>query len=206
MLSFALAFFFSFIGSIPPGTLNLSMVQLGIENKISAAWRFAFAAALIEYPYAWLAIEFETLITSSPVITDNFQLITACVMIALGAFNLWSAQKPGKISRRFNDSGFRRGIVLSILNPLALPYWIGITAYLKSQKWILLTSNIETHCYLLGVSLGALTLLILLAYLSKQMIGGFQQSQIAKKIPGVALLALGLYALIDYLLRSTNHF
>ena len=66
--NFLFAFLFSFLGSIPPGTLNLTVLQLGIERKINIALRFAIAAALIEYPYAWLAVAFEGFITSSPVI------------------------------------------------------------------------------------------------------------------------------------------
>jgi threonine/homoserine/homoserine lactone efflux protein len=200
LLTFALAFFFSFIGTIPPGTMNLAMVQLGLDHRMSIAWRFALAAAIIEYPYAWLAIKFENLITTSPVVTENIQLLTGVVMIILGGFSLWSAQKPSTFSEKFNNSGFRRGIILSILNPLALPFWIGVTAYLRSLKWIDLSSELEIHAYLFGVSLGSLCLLITLAYLAKKVISHFQQNSILKKIPGFTLLILGVYALAKYLL------
>src|SRR6478735_2569135 len=142
-LAFILSFFFSFIGSIPPGTINLTVLQLGLEHKTSIAWRLAMAAALIEYPYAWLAIKFEKLITSSPVIVENFHLITAIVMTVLGILNLLPSGNPSGISQKFQSSGFRRGILLGILNPLALPYWIGITAYLKSQGWITLSNSFQ---------------------------------------------------------------
>jgi threonine/homoserine/homoserine lactone efflux protein len=64
-LNFLWGFFFSFIGSIPPGTINLTCVQLGLEKKIKIAWRFAIAASVMEYPYAWIAVEFAEWITSS---------------------------------------------------------------------------------------------------------------------------------------------
>lgn len=103
--AFYVAFFFSFIGSVPPGTLNLSVLQLGLERKINLAWRFALAAALIEYLYAWLALEFENRLTS--LITENFKLITGVVMIGLGLFSLKSAKKTSKLYQRFSiaDSG-----------------------------------------------------------------------------------------------------
>src|SRR6218665_2518722 len=128
LIAFFLALFFSFIGSIPPGTLNLISLQLGLENKMNVAWRFAIASAVIEYPYAWLAVKFERWITSSPVIIENLHLITAIVMTLLGVLSLWGAEKPTKFSVQFSNSGFRRGVILSILNPLAMPYWLGITA------------------------------------------------------------------------------
>lgn len=199
LVTFCLAFFFSFIGSIPPGTLNLSMIQLGLAHNMSTAWRFAVAAAIIEYPYAWLAVEFESLITASPVVTENLQLITGIVMILLGIFNLWSARKPGKLSQRFNESGFRRGLVLSVLNPLALPFWIGVTAYLESLHWIDLSSTLAIHSYLTGVAIGALAVLMLLAYLAKKLVSYFQHNSLLKQIPGATLLALGVYAIVEYL-------
>ena len=50
---------FSFLGSIPPGTMNLAILQLGLEHKIKIALRFSIAVAIIEYPYAWIAVVFE---------------------------------------------------------------------------------------------------------------------------------------------------
>lgn len=199
-VAFLLAVFFSFVGSIPPGTINLTILQLGLDNKMKVAWRFAITAAIIEYPFAWIAVKFERWITSSPIIIENIQLITAIVMIVLGIFNLWSSGKPTTFSQRYSNSGFRRGIVLSILNPLALPYWVGITAYLRNQNWIDLSTPLALQGYLIGVVIGSGLLLILLAYLATKVSKQFQQNRYVKKIPGVMLLALGLYALIQYLL------
>lgn len=194
--AFYVAFFFSFIGSVPPGTLNLSVLQLGLERKINLAWRFALAAALIEYLYAWLALEFENRLTS--LITENFKLITGVVMIGLGLFSLKSAKKTSKLYQRFSNSGFRRGILLGILNPMALPFWVAVTAYAKSQQWIDLTTTVEKHSYVFGVSIGTLTLLVLLAYLARYLVSQFRENAILKKIPGYVLLALGVYALLGY--------
>jgi threonine/homoserine/homoserine lactone efflux protein len=199
-LIFSIAFFFSAMGTVPPGSINIQMVQLGLEHRMDIAWRFATAAAIVEYPYAWLAIEFEDVITSSVFITEHFQLVTAIVMIVLGLFNLWSVRKPGEFSKKFSESGFRRGLILSILNPMALPFWIGMTAYLKSMHWINLSNGIKIHSYLVGVSLGSLFVLMLLAYLAKKFVSEFAARPIIKNIPGATLLALGLYALVKYLI------
>ena len=81
---FIVGLIFSFVGSIPPGTLNILVLQLGLENKVRAALRFALAVALVEYPYAWIAVMFEDWLTSSPAVTQNFQLTGALVMTAIG--------------------------------------------------------------------------------------------------------------------------
>jgi threonine/homoserine/homoserine lactone efflux protein len=197
--NFFIAFFFSFIGTIPPGSLNLNILQLGVDGKINTAWRFAIAAALIEYPYAWAAVKFEQFITSSPLILNNISLITAIVMTILGLFNLWASYRPSAYSVKFYNSGFRRGVLLAILNPLALPFWVGTTAYLNGQHWINLSSTVELHAYLLGVSAGALFLFMLVAYLAKRIVSEVELGTKLKRIPGLVLLVLGLYAFFQYL-------
>ncbi len=70
-----LGFFFSFIGSIPPGSINLSVLQLAIQGNVAAAFRFIFASAGIEFIYAYIAIKFQILITSSPFVIQNFHIM-----------------------------------------------------------------------------------------------------------------------------------
>jgi len=200
MQAFIVAFAFSFIGSIPPGTINLTILQLGLEKKIATAWKFAFAASLMEYPYAWIAVKFANLILSNPAIVKNMHLISGLVMIGLGAANLYTATRTTSLAVRFSNSGFRKGIVLGILNPLAIPYWIAMTAYFKTQQWIDLSSDLNLHSYLLGVFLGAFLILVVIAYLANRLADIFTHSKLLKKIPGVTLLALGLYSMIQWFL------
>lgn len=198
---FVVGFIFSFIGSIPPGTLNILVLQLGLQNKVHTALRFALAVAIVEYPYAWIAVVFEDMITSSPAVTQNFQLTGAIVMTAIGIINLWSARKPSKFSVKFQDSGFKRGFLLSILNPQAIPFWIAVTAYLKIEGWIDLSSGWLLHSYVFGTSVGVMVLLTILAVMGQKVSGVFQQSKLIRMIPGAALLVLGSLGLIKYFIR-----
>jgi threonine/homoserine/homoserine lactone efflux protein len=190
---------FSFLGSIPPGTLNLCVLQLGLEKKIGAALRFALAVSIVEYPYTWIGVQFEYWITSSPAVIQNFELLTAVVMTIIGILNIWSAQKPTDFTTRFNESGFRRGIVLSVLNPMAIPFWIGVTAYLKAQGWIDLSNGWKLHSYILGTSVGAMILLTLFTYLAQRLSSYVTGNKFVKLLPGITLLGLGLYAFVRWL-------
>lgn len=196
---FIIGAIFSFLGSIPPGTLNLSVLQLGIEGKTKIAWRFALAVTIIEYPYTWLAIQFEYWITSNPMVVENFQLLTAIVMTVIGIGNLITARQPSKLIEKFESSGFRRGLILSILNPMALPFWIGVTAYLKAQGWINLSSSALLHSYVFGTAIGVLLLLAVFILLAKRLSGYASQKGWVKLVPGATLLVLGLYAFFKYL-------
>lgn len=196
--TFFIAFFFSFIGTIPPGTLNLSMIQMGLAHRVRQAWRFSLASSVVEYFYAWAAVEFESFITSSPAVIENFELITAVVMLALGGVSLYTAKNPSPMVERFNESGLRKGFILGILNPMALPFWFAMTAYIRSQRWVTLDTNTELHAYLLGVALGGFALMMVFFFLARKVVEYFQGNTMLKRIPGITLLILGVYALIRY--------
>lgn len=198
--TYAIAFIFSFIGTIPPGTLSLTIIQLGLSQRINAAWRMAVAAALIEYPYAWVAVEFQDLVSKSIERTNNFHLLSALVMICLGTFNLWSSARPSRFSQRFEASGFRKGVVLSLLNPLAIPFWLAMTAYLENYGWVDLSNSFEVHAYLLGVSSGTLVLFVLLAHLARRAVVLLKSRSFIQKTPGIVLILLGLYSFAEYIL------
>jgi threonine/homoserine/homoserine lactone efflux protein len=197
---FSIAFAFSFIGSIPPGSLNLSILQLGLSRRMAAAWRFALAAAIIEYFYTWAAVRFESLILNSVTTFESLQLFTAGVMIVLGIVNLRTSEHSSRMARQFDESGFRKGFLLALLNPMALPFWVAMTAYLKAQGWIELQRNVDMQLYLMGVSLGGFTFLMSVAYLSKNM-RQVKDHRWLKRAPGILLLLLGFYALAAYLLK-----
>jgi len=120
-------------------------------------------------------------------------------MVAIGVLNLWSSEKPTSFSLKFNESGFRRGLILSILNPMAIPFWIGVTAYLKAQGWLNLSSVWLLHSYILGTSVGAMLLLTLFALMAKKLARYVKSSKMVKRVPGFTLLILGIYAFIKYL-------
>lgn len=175
------------------------VLELGLENKVKTAMRFSLAVAIVEYPYAWIAVEFEQWITSSPIVLNNFQLLGATVMTAMGLLSLWSLRNPSSFSVKFKESGFGRGFILSLLNPQAIPFWIAITAYLKMEGWLDLSTSGRLHSYLLGTSVGVMLLLAILAIMAQKVSVFFQNNRIVRLIPGGTLLVLGLVGFYKYL-------
>ena len=85
------AFVVSYIGSIPPGTINVSVMQLAIQKRKRAAVFFAFAASGIEFIYAGFTVQFHILLTNNENLADYFRIITSVVLIALGLWNIFYA-------------------------------------------------------------------------------------------------------------------
>ncbi len=190
----------SFLGSLPPGTLNVLVLQMGLERKVKQAMRFALAVAIVEYPYAWIAVKFEHYITSAPQLVKYFHLTGALVMITIGIFNLISAQKPTELTVKFQESGFVKGLILSLLNPQAIPFWVAVTAYLKIQHWIELSTPFQIHSYVFGTSVGVLALLTLLATLANRMADLMNHNRLYRFAPGLILIILGMAGFIRYIM------
>ena len=131
-------------------------------------------------------------------VKQNFKVLAAVVMLALGILGLWSARKPSALTVKFQESGFRKGLILSILNPQAIPWWIGVTAYLKVQGWIVLDTPWRLHSYVLGTSVGVLLLLVLLAFMAQKLSRIIKHNRLVALLPGLILTLLGLVALYSY--------
>jgi threonine/homoserine/homoserine lactone efflux protein len=197
---FGIGLFFSYIGSIPPGSINISVLQLAMAGHRTAAVRFTIVASIVEFVYAYIAVKFQQLILSSQILQDNFKLIAAVVLIVLGLLSLRSGSGQKGWEKKLETSGLRKGFLVSIANPLAIPFWIAITAYLETNNWISLNSSNE-FIYIAGISAGTIALLFTLVFLGSRASRFMANQERAKKIPGFVLLGLGIYSLVQLTLE-----
>ncbi|MEQ8714447.1 MAG: LysE family transporter [Cyclobacteriaceae bacterium] len=191
----------SYLGSIPPGTLNLTVIQLGIKEQHSAALNFAFASALVEFFYAGIAVKAQLYLTSNPAISGYFQLVTGCLLLVIGLINLLYRRK-GRADTSKDVSakgGFWRGFVLSSLNPMAIPFWLAVTAALQSAEWLLIT-NQNLIFYLLGISSGTFILLLQASRLGIRLKHLQENSFLMYRLPGIILISLSAYTFYVWLL------
>jgi len=191
----------SFAGSIPPGTINISVMQLAILQRRSAALSFAAAAALVELFYAGFTVRFHVFLTDSTNITEYFHIIAGTAMIILGVLNLRSKTKATDIKTAHQDirkrNAFTRGALIGIANPLTVPFWLAVTAALEKQGWITL-DGMNIYAYAVGISLGTFLLLLLVAQLGVQFKTIANNRMIVHTLPGILFLLMGLYSLYQW--------
>jgi len=185
-------FAFSFLGSIPPGTINLCVLQLGLQNQMRGVLFFSLAATAVEFIYASLAVEFQMFLSQSTSITDNFQIITALAMIALGAINLSRGSKHKKVQVGQGRRSFRNGVIISAVNPLAIPFWVAVTAYLQNHHLVTLNTSASFWSYIVGICLGTLILLLMVGQMA-QRFQHFQGNLLVNKLPGLIFVGMGVY-------------
>ncbi|MFY0600401.1 MAG: LysE family transporter [Cyclobacteriaceae bacterium] len=196
-----IAFIVSYLGSIPPGTINVTTMQMTVLGHSRGAFFFALGASLTEFVYAGATVKLQVFLSERPFIIENFQIITAIVMLVLGAANLLGrVTKPKALSSNQlkGRNGFKRGFVLGILNPLTVPFWLAITAYLQSNEWIILP-GVYFWVYLTGISTGTFALLLTVRFIGAKFQRVADNSFLVQKIPGIIFIVLGAYNLYDWL-------
>lgn len=196
------AFVISYVGSIPPGTINVSVMQLSILKKHRAAIFFSLAACLVEFVYAGITVQFHIYLNTHPEIANYFRIVTAVALIGLGLWNLFSKSTSDSIkvdTKLTGRHGFLRGLILGFLNPMTIPFWLAITTYLENDGLVEVT-ELGFWSYLIGLSTGTFCLLLTVDALGKRFTRIADNKFLVHKVPGFILLALGVYYLLKLIL------
>lgn len=199
---FLVAFLVSYLGSIPPGTINISVMQLSIQSHRRAALFFGLGASLVELVYAGATVKFQQYLFEHENLTYGFQVVTAIVLIVLGLANLFSRSNSksfmshGSIRRR---TGFKRGVVLGLLNPLTIPFWLAVTGYLVSHNWITV-SGYNFWAYVIGLALGTFILMVTVDLLGSKFQRVADNSFLVHKVPGILFIMMGLYNIYEFMI------
>ncbi len=192
------AFIVSYIGSIPPGTINVSVMQLAIQRRRRAAIFFSFAASAVEFMYAGLTVQFHIFLTTNEQVANYFRIITSITLIILGVWNIFLKTTSESITVKEEIKGrhgFLRGMMLGILNPMTIPFWLAITTYLENDE-LIRVNDFNFWIYLIGLSSGTFCLLLTVNALGQRFTKIADNRFLVHKVPGILLLGLGVYFLL----------
>ena len=195
------AFVVSYVGSIPPGTINVSVMQLAIQKRRRAAVFFAFAASAVEFVYAGFTVQFHILLNNNESLADYFRIITSVALIGLGLWNIFSKSTSDSVivNSEKGRHGFLRGMMLGILNPMSIPFWLAITTYLENDD-LISVEGFGFWAYLIGLSAGTFCLLITVNALGNRFTKIANNKFLMHRVPGLILLGIGVYFLIKLLI------
>ena len=182
---FIIGMVISFLGTIPFGPINLSVIDTSFEKGFRAGFTMAIAAAIIEIFQSSIAFFFGRILTKY--LEDNiiFRLIVIVILIGFGLYFLLKSYKKRDTKKRkswFKKelSPLSKGFLVAILNPQAMPYWTIAFAMLESIEIIeVYLSPACTVALIVGISLGKLACLTSYAALSVMM---------AERVQGINVL------------------
>ncbi len=152
----------SFIGSIPLGSVNLSVLQTTLDRGIKAGLIFALGATIVELVYSYIAIKFSAYLLANRDVELYIQLVAipTFVILSLYSFNKKSrpADKPKVAGNK--KSNFFKGVLIGLVNPLQIPFWVAYGTYMLSNNWIKNDSAL-LNFFVLGIICGTSLLLTL---------------------------------------------
>ena len=148
----------SFLGSLPLGTQNIIVTGIAVHDGSQQATLFSFGSMIIEIICVRISLSLISRISKQMKLFIIFKWLTALILLAL-AFGSFKAAIEMK---SFGDSVFTSyhihpflfGMLLSTINPLHIPFWLGWSNVLMDKN--ILTSARQFPYYLMGIGTGTL--------------------------------------------------
>lgn len=166
MINFLAGLTVSFLGSLPIGVLNVTVVNISLSKGLKSAFYFALACALIEMFYSYLAVHMTLAIFDFAIYRVPIRIVSTIVLIIAGIYYL--RKKTTDNTPKKTIGSFQQGVLLSIVNVIAIPFWLAYTAALVAFRWIHVDSSAEIGYYIIGISVGTMLALSAFALLSRK--------------------------------------
>lgn len=165
-LIFTLTFGISFLGSVHPGPVNLSVVQATLRRGYHAGLWLAAGGCVPEIGYGLLAVQGVRLFERLPGLFEALRIAVVPVLLGLGGWTILRSYRAGAPTARPEaDAGpsgrypFGRGLMLSLLNPQLLAFWVVILVWYHGHPLLRVSSAAQQAAFVAGTSLGAFGIL-----------------------------------------------
>ncbi|MDO6431140.1 LysE family transporter [Flavitalea sp. BT771] len=192
----AYAFLISFTGSLPVGTLNVGVTDLVINGDVGGAILFGLGAILIEVSMVRIALVTVKRLAGMTHLVKWFRVLAGIVILLVAFISLeaaWHMRKAAMVVPFAGHAPFVSGLVLSLLNPLHLPFWMGWTAVLKA-KGLLSDTRGDYNAYVIAIGAGTSFAFMVYGTAGHLLIYSLRANQnIFNWLVGIALLGTGLF-------------
>ncbi|SDM09561.1 LysE family translocator [Siphonobacter aquaeclarae] len=202
---FSTTFLISFLGSIHPGPVNLSVIQAVLRKNFHAALWIGLGGALVEIPYGFVALQGVRLIERYPYWFNRLQLLMIPVMIGMGVVTLLRQAKTDVPEPEQKSVSFFKGVALSALNGQLPAYWFAILLTYSGYPLLRVGDRYDQIAFLAGAFLGA----FLLQYTYARLTARYQHRILRhlrvewmERLIGILFIGVGLWQGILYLLRN----
>lgn len=191
----------SFLGSLPLGTLNITAMQIAIQETVRRALVFALGVAIIEILYVRLSLKGIDWILSNKKVFLVLEWITVFVFLALAISSFFAARKKeGRQTNILLNNKLNRfwlGVSMSAMNPVQLPFWFLWSSYLFSTG-LLQSSSLQFNVYIAGIGTGTVIGLLLFIYGGKWLVKRLNTGQ------RTLHLVVGLVFLVSAILQLSR--
>ena len=180
VLSFLWGLWWSYVFSLPPGIINLSVLDTTAHKGLKYGIILALAACIVEFVQSFVGTKFSNWFYTNEYISIIIKISIIPIFILLSinyyrkAYKTYKNQKLGvdvdAKGRRIGSFG--KGLLVGVLNPIAIPFFILLAAKTR-EEGLLKDSWYSILIYVGGTTIG--TFLAFLTY-------GLLSKVIAKKL------------------------
>ena len=149
----------SFLGTLPMGTLNITAMQIGIQESVKNALLFVLGSLVVEMVYVRISLVGINWIQKQDALMKAMQWITFIIILALATGSIMAALHPDDEAKNVilqnNMHRTLLGMFMCAINPVQIPFWFGWSTVLFNRK-ILKPINSQYNIYIIGIGLGTL--------------------------------------------------
>lgn len=135
-LTFFIGLVVNFIGYIPPGNINLAVVQISISRKIREAMKFIIAFSCAEFIFTFVIMNAADWLARQVNLDTVIDWIMVALFGTMGVF-IWRHRKKHIVTKKHSGNDMvRYGLLLGFVNPMQVPFWMVSGTYLLAHEWI----------------------------------------------------------------------
>ncbi len=185
----------TFVGAIPLGTVNLSVINTTLKQNARSAMKIAIAAGVAEILLSLFALHCSTAFTKFIDMHQWIQISIVFVLMIIGVVLFLKKEQDATDKKSRFSSKYGTGFILGLLNPPVIIYWILAISYIDMNAAPLNMKSPLTSLFVFfsGVYLGKILTLYLYSRLSiiiKNRVQNIAQS--INKVMGVLLVVIGI--------------
>ena len=164
-------FLVSFVGSIPLGYLNIIGFEIYSKSGIYSLIPYLAGVVCVEVLVIYFTLIFAKKILENKKILKWIEIFSIVFLLVLACtFFFRNENNNGNLLLKYiSYSPFFIGIILSSLNFIQIPFWIGWNLYLVNEKYIDLDNKLKFIYItgtLFGTFFGMLTFVLFLNYVN----------------------------------------
>ena len=194
-----IGFIMAFLGLLSPGFLTLTTLNTAIDRGSKETVKFAIGAALPIFIQAHLALLGAEYLKNHPEVIRSFSKIAIFVFLIAGLYFLkqYLSRHQPVIKKPLIDirNSLVYGIIISLINPLAIPFYFTYSTLLEYQG-ILKLSEPYVSVFVLSAMLGVFTILRIYANHASKILGKIQI--LARNFKLVLSLTMFVLAMISF--------
>ena len=164
-LTFFIGLIANFIGYVPPGNINLTLVKVAINRGIKQALQFIIAFSIVEFFVTYIIMHGAKWLSGQVKLDIVIDWVMVMLFTVMGVITWRHRKKPPEGKYSETDS-FKYGILLGFLNPVQIPFWIITGTYLITHEWIL-AGQLALVIFSCGSAAGAFLCLFLYAHFAR---------------------------------------